>query len=193
MRDVIDPERIVTRDREIDPHDRRVDEHCSATTATASHFEPSRRDDLCIDEIVALRATEHDGGRGRHRISVLFARFWSTDRRREPLAPTATADRSPTAQRRAKRSHALRTSSFCRNGVHAVGMVRSCNMNHVAKCGADGWRRSRIAVSCRSRSRFCELHRRHAATTLSHSCLPPRLRGTTWSMLSASAPQYWHW
>lgn len=29
------------------------------------------------------------------------------------------------------------------------------------------------------------------ATTLSHSCCPPRERGTTWSMLSAWLPQYW--
>ena len=56
-----------------------------------------------------------------------------------------------------ERAHALRTSSFCKNGVHAVGMVRSCNMNQVAKCGADGWRRKRIAVSWRSRSRLRSL------------------------------------
>ena len=35
------------------------------------------------------------------------------------------------------------------------------------------------------------LHGRHAATTFSQVCSPPRLRGTTWSMLSAAWPQYW--
>src|SRR4051794_14069640 len=37
-----------------------------------------------------------------------------------------------------------------------------------------------------------ELHRRHAATTLSHVCGPPFDRGTTWSTFSAGLPQYWH-
>ena len=35
------------------------------------------------------------------------------------------------------------------------------------------------------------LHERHDATTLSHSCGPPRERGTTWSMFSAARLQYW--
>jgi hypothetical protein len=34
------------------------------------------------------------------------------------------------------------------------------------------------------------LQRRQAATTLSQVCVPPRLRGTTWSMLVAELPQY---
>jgi hypothetical protein len=58
--------------------------------------------------------------------------------------------------------------------------------------GAAGRRGSAIDVSERSRSPLVELQRRQAATTLSHSWVPPRLRGTTWSMLSADAPQYWH-
>ena len=47
--------------------------------------------------------------------------------------------------------------------------------------GADGRRARRIVVSSRRRSRLRMLHSRHAATTLSQVCVPPRLRGTTWS------------
>ena len=42
------------------------------------------------------------------------------------------------------------------------------------------------------RSRLRRLHGRHAAATFSHTCSPPRLRGTTWSIESAWPPQYWH-
>src|SRR5262245_15793366 len=41
------------------------------------------------------------------------------------------------------------------------------------------------------RSRLRTLQGRQAATTFSHAWSPPRLRGTTWSMLSAAPPQYW--
>jgi hypothetical protein len=40
------------------------------------------------------------------------------------------------------------------------------------------------------RSALTWLHRPHADTTFSHSCAPPRLRGTTWSTLVATASQY---
>jgi hypothetical protein len=48
-----------------------------------------------------------------------------------------------------------------------------------------------MVVSDSNRSRLAVLHGRQAATTFSHTCSPPRLRGTTWSMLSAGAVQYW--
>jgi hypothetical protein len=35
------------------------------------------------------------------------------------------------------------------------------------------------------------LQGRQEATTLSQACGPPLLRGITWSMFSAEAPQYW--
>ena len=43
------------------------------------------------------------------------------------------------------------------------------------------------------RSRLRRLHGRQAAATFSHTCWPPRLRGSTWSIESACPPQYWHW
>jgi hypothetical protein len=43
--------------------------------------------------------------------------------------------------------------------------------------------------SASDRSALVWLHRRQAATTLSQVCVPPRLRGTTWSMLVAEPPQ----
>ena len=49
-----------------------------------------------------------------------------------------------------------------------------------------------MPASSGERSRLRRLHGRHAATTLSHTCSPPRLRGTTWSIESACSPQYWH-
>ena len=41
------------------------------------------------------------------------------------------------------------------------------------------------------RSRLRRLHGRHAAATFSHSCRPPRDLGMTWSIESATSPQYW--
>ncbi len=61
----------------------------------------------------------------------------------------------------------------------------------VPRGSAGGWR-SDIDVSDSMRSRLRTLHVRQAATTLSHEWRPPRLRGTTWSMLSAGPSQYWH-
>ena len=53
-------------------------------------------------------------------------------------------------------------------------------------------RRSRFVAyrhpsSIRCRSALTWLHRRQAATTLSQTCWPPRLRGMTWSTLVATA------
>src|SRR5262249_32094444 len=57
--------------------------------------------------------------------------------------------------------------------------------------GANGCRCRWNPASCGVRSIFLALHRRHAATTFSHTCSPPRDRGSTWSRFSAAAPQYW--
>src|SRR2546426_910792 len=61
----------------------------------------------------------------------------------------------------------------------------------IVSLGANGWRRSVRCVSERSRSSLAALHGRQEATTFSQTCSPPRERGTTWSMFSAVAPQYW--
>ena len=54
-----------------------------------------------------------------------------------------------------------------------------------------GARRRVSVVSARRWSSLRMLHGRHDATTFSHVWAPPLLRGTTWSMFSAAAPQYW--
>jgi hypothetical protein len=59
-RDVVVPQRVIARDREVDPHDRRVDKDCATTAAPARYFETSRRDDGSVDDVIALRATEND-------------------------------------------------------------------------------------------------------------------------------------
>jgi hypothetical protein len=60
------------------------------------------------------------------------------------------------------------------------------------------WRRGAWGETCRRmpaslgvRFPLWRLHLRHDATTFSHECVPPRDRGTTWSMFSAAVPQYW--
>src|SRR5439155_15583969 len=58
--------------------------------------------------------------------------------------------------------------------------------------GAKGWRCRWKPASCGVLSIFLALHRRHAATTFSHTWSPPRERGSTWSRFSAAEPQYWH-
>src|SRR5262245_7730745 len=70
-------------------------------------------------------------------------------------------------------------------------MTPSANVSQLAPRGTLGARSNRIDVSWSMRSRLRTLHGRHAATTFSHAWSPPRLRGTTWSMLSAGPPQYW--
>jgi hypothetical protein len=60
---------------------------------------------------------------------------------------------------------------------------------HAAPLGVRGGCGSAQPSSASDRSAFVWLHRRQAATTLSHVWVPPRLRGTTWSMLVAELPQ----
>src|SRR3954464_15960148 len=58
---------------------------------------------------------------------------------------------------------------------------------HAAPVGARGARRNRQPSSTSARSAFAWLQRRQHETTFSQPCSPPRLRGTTWSMLVAGA------
>jgi hypothetical protein len=59
--------------------------------------------------------------------------------------------------------------------------------------GGLGCRVGNIRASCGSWSPLRELHGAQEVTTLSQVELPPRLRGTTWSIVRrAAAPQYWH-
>mmetsp|Transcript_9008 Transcript_9008/g.21364 ORF Transcript_9008/g.21364 Transcript_9008/m.21364 type:complete len:207 (-) Transcript_9008:803-1423(-) len=57
--------------------------------------------------------------------------------------------------------------------------------------GSPGGRFNFMSKSLRNLSAFLELHGLQHATTLSHRCSPPLLRGMTWSTFSACAPQYW--
>src|SRR5688572_18005749 len=105
------------------------------------------RDERVIDDAVTLCTAEHDGRRGRDEYPHFSPGYGQQIDIMCGLRGQSLSIDVPLAGATRKRCHALRTSSFCRNGVHAVGIVRSCNMNHVAKCGAEGWRRNRMAVS----------------------------------------------
>jgi hypothetical protein len=65
-------------------------------------------------------------------------------------------------------------------------------VRHAAPLGAAGVAWSRQPSSAGVRSPLVWLHRAQAATTFSQACRPPRLRGMTWSIVSAGALQYWH-
>ena len=70
-------------------------------------------------------------------------------------------------------------------------IVPTATMIHVSSLGAVGRRRRTMPASCTDRSSLRLLQGRQAATTFSQTCTPPRLRGMTWSIFSAGAPQYW--
>ena len=65
-------------------------------------------------------------------------------------------------------------------------------MRQAEPAGRNGECRMRHPRSATLRSALRWLHRRHADTTFSQTCSPPRLRGTTWSRLVAGASQYTH-
>ena len=76
------------------------------------------------------------------------------------------------------------------HGSHAgSGSMASTSTPPALRLGGRGSRSRRQPSSPRSRSAFLELQTRHAATQFSQVCPPPRLRGTTWSMVSARRPQ----
>src|SRR3712207_9195103 len=70
--------------------------------------------------------------------------------------------------------------------------VRAPSSRQAAPLGVRGGCGSFQPSSASDRSALVWLHRRQAATTLSQVCVPPLLRGTTWSMLVAEPPQYTH-
>src|SRR5262245_21564636 len=76
------------------------------------------------------------------------------------------------------------------HGSHAgSGSTASTRMPPAARSGARGTN-SRLQPSSASiLSALRELHVRQAATQFSHEWVPPRLRGTTWSIVSARLPQ----
>ena len=76
-----------------------------------------------------------------------------------------TADVSPNAFD--SPAHADRRLSV-RNGAHNAGIEPAAISIHVEGGGGPGRLASRIVVSGNNRSRFAALHRRQAATTLSH-------------------------
>lgn len=64
-------------------------------------------------------------------------------------------------------THADRRLSV-KNGAHNAGIEPAATSIHVEGGGGPGLRASRMVVSGNKRSRFAALHRRQAATTLSH-------------------------
>jgi hypothetical protein len=112
------------------------------------------------------------------------------------------------SHRRLSASDAVRQApaSRCRGAVvpaiccHAAGAPRygrqsgsaseKCASNRqCGPCGTLGTTRSRQPSSLSSRSALRWLQRAQQATQFSHECGPPRLRGTTWSIVSARSPQ----
>src|SRR5262249_52587589 len=83
--------------------------------------------------------------------------------------------------------------ALARYGFQTSGTRPTATTIHASSRGWRGERSRRMPASSGVRSRLRRLHGRHAAATFSHTCSPPRLRGSTWSIESACAPQYWHW
>src|SRR5581483_11437002 len=192
-RHVVVPVRVAAGDEDIGPHLGAGREQDRSPTRLAPYdVEP----DGCLGRR-RLRAPQHDGGpvdrqqpnesRRRHR-----------RRQAEQVAGRAgdALDRpvgsvvwpSPTAHQ----CQADSDESTPRYGSQSGREPPVATRIHPRSRGATGLRRSVSPESWRRRSSLRVLHRRHAATTLSHECGPPLLRGTTWSMFSAAAPQYWH-
>ena len=76
-----------------------------------------------------------------------------------------------------RRSAASDQRDVRRNGSHS-GSSRPSDRRKPSE-GAFGARASRRPASWNDRFSFRELQRRHAATTLSHVCVPPRDFGIT--------------
>ena len=78
--------------------------------------------------------------------------------------------------------YANRTASLSgrrRYGVHAGSRRSAATMIHTLSCGARGAWRNRIPTSDGDRFSLSALQGRHEATTFSHECSPPLLRGIT--------------
>jgi hypothetical protein len=80
--------------------------------------------------------------------------------------------------------------AWARYCFHTSGTRPTDTEIHANSRGACGWLASLIPASSGVRSRFRKLHGRHAAVTFSQTFMPPRERGITWSMESATPPQY---
>ena len=94
----------------------------------------------------------------------------------EARPPSRSALRPTTTRSRGERRAGLEVR------LPVLGHAADRTTTHASSRGADGRRRRCIVVSSRRRSRLRMLHGRQAATTFSHTCSPPRLRGMTWSM-----------
>src|SRR5688572_16443253 len=87
-------------------------------------------------------------------------------------------------------AHALTLSGTPSHSRQRGSTDRVPSSRQAAPLGVRGGCGSAQPISASDRSALVWLQRRQAATTLSHVCVPPRLRGTTWSMLVAEEPQY---
>src|SRR4051812_30895442 len=105
--------------------------------------------------------------------------------------PTATISTPATTSRPECPRIAIRVpAAQARYGPHS-GSGRPRESRKLS-LGANGARASFSPTSTWWRFSLRELHRGHAATTLSHVCGPPFDLGMTWSTFSAGRPQYWH-
>ena len=166
--------------------------HSTSPGTTSTAPPPLRRRTTSIPAAARRRGRrDHRAGRSRARGRARSASHTHTAR------SGGVRHRSSVEGRRPARGAARPASSRGQRGGVEVGLpvlrarCRPRRRPTSSRGARSGRRRSTIVVSWRSRSRLRTLQGRHAATTFSQVCSPPRLRGTTWSMLSAATPQYW--
>src|SRR5665213_1164136 len=155
---VAGPANVVLRNPPIDPQVFWPQEDESSATPTPTQ---SRRGELRgINDVRRLTSAKHQRGprctRDEHRGLV--------DRTKNAVVVEVVD---------------LRHEARGRYGAHRGSGSGTWRQRHHGPSGVLGSKCIRHPISSRSRSPFCMLWRRHAATTFVHSWRPPRERGTT--------------
>ena len=138
-----------------------------------------------------------DGPSGAARSGEVAVSRTRAARRRSPAAQALVGEVEQRVERLAERpqppapvarrgdGHALTLSGTPSHSRQRGSTVRVPSRRQAAPLGVRGGCGSAQPISASDRSALVWLHRRQAATTLSQVWVPPRLRGTTWSMLVA--------
>src|SRR3546814_8975523 len=183
FRSFVLPRRVPPGHDHVDPQQvAGLHEHRSSPAAPAHHVDAGSVARRGIGDGVGLRAAEHERGPGH---------VTGPDRALGRLLDPAGVEGGGVLLVLLQPPGHADSVAGRRYGPHCWGTEPRATTTQLSSVGAAGRHRRTIVVSTRSRSRLRTLQARHAATTFSHSCCPPRLRGTTWSMISAAAPQYW--
>jgi hypothetical protein len=162
---VVRPQTIGSRDQHIYPHHLvGYHEHRSAATTAANNVKPS--DGLYDRERLRRAERQSNCGRGVH-----------------PHRPNKIVrcrnSRMKRLHRLGKPTNVPAQEARARYGFHDSGTRPTDTTIHASSRGVNGSRANRMFASSGVRSRLRKLQGRHAATTLVHSCSPPRLRGIT--------------